>query len=319
MFFWVLLKNENIDICEHIEYTLLLQNKRRRNKWYQSPCFRCYIQIYNPLNKMILNLKEGEYLGQNLKAANYDFFKINVSIYEPNFETLKHYHDNDYLSILIKGRYDEKNTTENKLISCGDILFRPSKYTHQDSFENQRGACFNIEFKPDWEKKLDTNLRLPNKLSYYKTGSFPSLYKSLLNFQADYNEELSFEYICDWLFQLNQINLAKGSLPWINKIAQILENELDCFHSIQSLSERVYVHPIYLVRAFKERKGLTVGEYQLKMKIENSVSLLLNTSLSISDISFRNGFYDDAHFIRTFKSVYNISPHQFRLSLKRFI
>jgi len=115
------------------------------------------------------------------------------------------------------------------------------------------------------------------------------------------------------------MNLAKGSLPWINKITQILENELDCFHSIQSLSERVYVHPMYLIRAFKERIGITIGEYQLKMKIENSVSLLMNTSLSISDISYRNGFYDDAHFIRTFKSVYSTSPHQFRLSMKRFV
>lgn len=268
---------------------------------------------------MIINLKAGEYLGQNLKVASYDCFKLNASIYEPNCKVEKHYHDNDYLSILIKGSYDEKNDSENKMISCGDILFRPSLYTHEDYFENQGGTCFNIEFKSDWAKRLNTNLRLPTKLDYYKTGSFPSLYKSLLNFQADYNEELSFEYICDWLFQINQMNLAKGSLPWINKITQILENELDCFHSIQSLSERVYVHPIYLIRAFKERVGITIGEYQLKMKIENSVSLLLNTSLSISDISYRNGFYDDAHFIRTFKSVYSTSPHQFRLSLKRFI
>jgi len=277
------------------------------------------ISIYHPLNKMILNLKEGEYLGQNLKAANSDCFKLDVSNYESNCEIQKHYHDNGYLSILIKGSYDEKNTTENKLIFCGDILFRPSLYTHQDSFENQGGACFNIEFKPDWAKHLNTNLKLPAKLNYYKTGSFPSLYKSFINFQADYNEELSFEYICDWLFQINQMNLAKGSLPWINKITQILENELDCFHSIQSLSERVYVHPMYLIRAFKERIGITIGEYQLKMKIENSVSLLMNTSLSISDISYRNGFYDDAHFIRTFKSVYSTSPHQFRLSMKRFV
>jgi len=101
---------------------------------------------------MILNLKEGEYLGQNLKAANSDCFKLDVSIYESNCEIQKHYHDNGYLSILIKGSYDEKNTTENKLIFCGDILFRPSLYTHQDSFENQGGACFNIEFKPDWAK-----------------------------------------------------------------------------------------------------------------------------------------------------------------------
>ena len=268
---------------------------------------------------MILNLKEGEYLGHSIKAVNYNCFKLDISCYEPNSEVERHYHDNSYLSILINGNYNEKNTAENKLISCGDILFRPSLYNHQNHFENQGGACFNIEFKQDWAKQLGTNFKLPDKVDYYKSGSFPSLYKSLLNFQINYNEELSFEYICDWLFEINQTNLTKGTLPWINKIAQILENELDCYHSIQSLSERVYVQPMYLIRAFKEKRGLTIGEYQLKVKIKNSVSLLLNTSLSISDISYLNGFYDDAHFIRTFKSVYNTSPHQFRLSMKRFI
>lgn len=266
---------------------------------------------------MVRNLKEGEYLGQSLKAVNYNCFKLDVSCYEPNSEIEQHYHDNNYLSILINGNYIEKNITENKLISCGNILFRPNLYTHQNYFKNQGGICFNIEFKQDWAKHLDANLKLPSKVCLYKSGIFPSLYKSLLSFQANYNEELSFEYICDWLFQINQQKSAKGTLAWVEKTVHILENELNCFHSIQSLSERVCVHPIYLIRAFKERKGLTIGEYQLKVKIENSVSLLLNTSLSISDISQRNGFYDDAHFIRTFRSVYNVPPHQFRLRIKK--
>jgi AraC-like DNA-binding protein len=127
------------------------------------------------------------------------------------------------------------------------------------------------------------------------------------------------EFIADWLFQVNTKTVSAKSQPWLEKITGILNNELDCFHSLQSLSGRVFVHPIYLARAFKEKTGLTVGEYQLKAKLSNSLSLLLNSSLSLSDISASNGFFDDAHFVRSFKKVYKISPHRFRLAVKKLI
>lgn len=268
---------------------------------------------------MLLNLKEGEYLGQKLKSINNSFFTLSITGYDPNYKILKHNHDNDYISILVNGQYHEKSAVENNLISPGDILFRPNFYTHENLFESFGGTCFNIEFKPEWQRKLGFSLALPNKFTNYKTGKFPSLYKLLLNFKNENNEDLSYEFICDWIFQLNQSTLAKGTLPWLEKIIRIIENETECFHSLQSLSERMFVHPIYIARAFKERQGITVGEYQIKIKLANSVLLLLNTSLSINEIAHKNGFFDDAHFIRTFKSVYNISPHQFRLSIKKLI
>lgn len=268
---------------------------------------------------MLLNLKEGEYLGRNLRSVDNSFFKLSITSYGPDCAVERHYHDNDYLSILIKGKYHEKNNVDDNLISSGDIIFRPNAYTHENLFESYGGTCFNIEFNSEWQKQLDTSLKLPDNFNNYKTGHFPSLYKSLLNFQNKYNEDQSFEFICDWLFGINQLSLAKGRLPWIEKVVHILENEFGCFHSLRSLSERVLVHPVYLARAFKEKKGVTIGEYQLKFKLANTISLLLNTTLSITDIAYTNGFFDDAHFIHTFKSVYNVSPLQFRLSIKKLI
>ncbi|KOY86400.1 hypothetical protein AD998_09810 [bacterium 336/3] len=268
---------------------------------------------------MLLNLKEGEYLGQNIKSVDNSFLNLSITSYEPYCKIVNHYHDNDYISILVKGHYYEKNKVENNLISVGQILFRPQTYNHENQFESWGGTCFNIEFKSEWQKEIDTPLVLPSKFTNYKTGTFPSLYKLLVHFQNQNRGDMDFEFICDWLFELNQKQLSKGHLPWIDKIIQILEKEINSFHTLQSLSERVHVHPIYLARAFKEKKGLTIGEFQLKMKLENAISMLMNSILTISEISFLNGFFDDAHFIRSFKSVYAISPHQFRLSIKKLI
>lgn len=266
---------------------------------------------------MIQHLKEGEYTGQNIKSQENTFFKLSLTLNKPDSKTEKHYHDNDYITIMTKGKFFEKNNNMTSLINSWDIVFRPKTYTHENAFDSFGGTSFNIEFKSDWKRDFDIKLELPGSFKHYKSGTSSSLYKLLYNFQNEYNEELAFEFICDWIFQQKSEPQFHNYQPWINKVVRIIENEPDIYHSLNNLSARVFVHPVYLARAFKEKTGLTIGEYQHKCKLSTAVNLLLNTSLSIGEISYRTGFYDDAHFIRAFKSIYEVSPHQFRLTVKR--
>jgi AraC family transcriptional regulator len=263
-----------------------------------------------------ITLKQGQYLGVKLKTADNSLFNLCITEYEPLQVIDNHYHQNTYLSILINGSYTEKNKSYQRAVMPGDILVRPSYYSHQNEFQNFGGRCFNIELKPEWEKMLDTKLMLPAKFNHHQCGAFSSLYRLLINFQSDYSEDLALELIGEWMYEINQRPAVKGVLPWMEKVAGILENELEIFHTLNSLSNRVNVHPVYLARAFKEKKGLTIGAYQLKSKISNALRLLLSTNLSISDIAYRNGFYDDPHFINAFKSAYKLPPQKFRLMVK---
>lgn len=265
---------------------------------------------------MALNLKDDEYFGKKLKTQVNTFFNLSVTCNEPNGKTEEHYHSNDYVCIQMVGVHLERHKNNAQVINPGDILFRPKAYTHQTFFNNQGGKRFNIEFKHDWKESLDANLALPQCFSHYKTGCFPSLYKLLFHFQNEYSEDIVHELIYDWLFEVKQDSKSVKYLPCVNKAIRIIENEIEIFHSLSKLSEKVFIHPIYLARAFKEKTGLTIGEYQVKHKLSGAIKLLLNTSLSISEIAFRYGFYDDAHFIRTFNSVYKVSPHKFRLTIK---
>ena len=261
---------------------------------------------------MKLNLKQGEYLGENLQVFETVYLKLSLTAYAPDSFLKTHYHDNNYLSILMNGRYQEKGSGNTELVSCGDILFRPDAYDHENRFGSGGGVCFNIEFKKGWERHFDLAFSLPVKYGHFRPGTFPSLYRLMINFKNGFNEDLGFESITEWLVAVNGTRPGKKMLPCIETATRILEEETGCFHSLESLSRRVFVHPVYLSRAFREKKGVTISEYQLRMKLAYAMSLLLNTEMSISDISFRNGFYDDAHFIRSFKAVYRESPARFR-------
>ena len=265
---------------------------------------------------MVAVLPQGKYFGLGIKSRENELLKLSITSYEPHNIIARHHHENSYVSILMAGSYLESNSAEKIGMEPGDILYRPGGYNHGNTFMAGGGRCFNIEFKKDWRAGMDVRIDLPETHQLYKPGTHPSLYKVMYGFMSDDQWDMGIEAISDWLFNVNNDVWKGSSLRWIDGVKAILENEIECVHSIQSLSERVFIHPVYLSGAFKKRTGLTVGEYQKKVKLSHAVGLLIKTSLPVNDIALRCGFFDNAHFGRFFKAVYGISPGKFRLPLK---
>lgn len=264
----------------------------------------------------MVNLAPGEYFGNSLNTAENDYLKLCVTRYGKDINVEKHNHENTYLSLLFSGTYLEESNGNKQRVMAGDALLRPNGYEHQNYFDESDGTCFNIEFKKDWFKSTDQGKGFENKgLKKFKASNYPSLYKLLLSLRYNNNIESSFEYVYHWYSAFFPEKDEKVNRDWVKQVVAIINDEVGRFHSLDNLANRVYVHPVYLARAFKEQQGFTIGEYQLKVKVEKALDLLLNSSKCISSISFETGFYDDSHFIRSFKSVYGIPPNKFRKSL----
>lgn len=264
---------------------------------------------------MVITLHEGEYLGQTRKSMECDSMKFSQTFHGNNSRTKTHRHENQYFSMLLNGVYLEKNEISETRVLPGDALFRPEGYVHQNYFTDKDVHCFNVEFGKEWMRKYDSDFKFPQQMLHFKAGITPFLVRMLVGFMKGGQTDLVEETVADFLLRVDE-KTVKLRQPWLEKLLDILKNELEIFHSLHSLSERVAVHPIYMARAFKQNTGMTIGQYQLKMKLANAFHLLVNSSTPVSEISHLNGFYDDPHFINSFKSRYRISPHQFRLLLK---
>ncbi len=260
---------------------------------------------------MSINLSPGHYFGKEQQVNEDAFFKLNITAYQPNMTIHAHYHENAYLSLLINGSYREVGCHAESIIQPGEVLFRPAGYTHANHFDEEAGRCLNIELKQPALEAVLTNGRLPKTLVKYNAGTFKYLYQLLYAFLQDPSTDISEEYILHWLSEVTEVKMPTR-LPWFSAAKKILENELDTHHTIKSIAERVFVHPIYLARAFKEREGMTIGRYQMEMKIRKAVLLLFTTQLPITDIAFTAGFTDSAHLVKIFRSYYRCTPHQFR-------
>ncbi|MDB2347363.1 MAG: AraC family transcriptional regulator [Verrucomicrobiales bacterium] len=86
--------------------------------------------------------------------------------------------------------------------------------------------------------------------------------------------------------------------------------------SIKALAESCEVSLRQFERKFKGYFNLSPQQYIMKMRIHDSCEMLRTHSLSIGDIAFELGFYDQSSFTVKFKKAMGLTPLQYR---KQFI
>lgn len=73
----------------------------------------------------------------------------------------------------------------------------------------------------------------------------------------------------------------------------------------------------HLCRLFKEVTGKTPLDYVSFVRVQNSISLLLNTSMSILDIALEVGYQDASYFSRVFRRYAKDTPSNYRRNIKK--
>ncbi|GIO69754.1 response regulator transcription factor [Paenibacillus cookii] len=90
--------------------------------------------------------------------------------------------------------------------------------------------------------------------------------------------------------------------------AYIEENYCQKGLTIQEVARRNHVSPNYLSYLFKKMTGFNLWEYVVKLRMEESRSLLLHTDLRRYEIAERVGYESPEHFSKIFKKYYGVSP-----------
>jgi acetamidase/formamidase/AraC-like DNA-binding protein len=101
----------------------------------------------------------------------------------------------------------------------------------------------------------------------------------------------------------------------LNRICQIVEAHLgEADFSRATVARKEGISARYVQRLF-ENAGDTFGHYLRRRRLERCRLDLINPALSqmsITEISYRWGFNDSAHFSRAFRDQYGLSPREFR-------
>lgn len=106
---------------------------------------------------------------------------------------------------------------------------------------------------------------------------------------------------------------SKADEDFMKKInAVIHENLSNEEFSVQQLADAMIVSRSSLYSKIKIITGMGVNDYINRLRIEQAMSLLVNTNLNINEISCEVGFTYPRYFSSTFKSMTGMTPKQFR-------
>lgn len=118
-----------------------------------------------------------------------------------------------------------------------------------------------------------------------------------------------------------RVEILAGSLPRIAKehcqrsatLCELFLSETpEGFHTVEELARQVCYSSRQLGRVTRQLFGLSPGELIIYKKYLRAATMVHYENASLTDIAYRAGFYDQAHFCRVFKGFSGLSPGQYR-------
>jgi len=108
--------------------------------------------------------------------------------------------------------------------------------------------------------------------------------------------------------QLMENEKKRGKLKLVDHICRYISSAESfsgkCLSAEFGFSER------YIQKAFLEYVGLTPQNYFAVQRFNKGLTLIQSSSKSFTDIALECGYYDQAHFIKEFKSYTALTPSQ---------
>lgn len=100
-----------------------------------------------------------------------------------------------------------------------------------------------------------------------------------------------------------------------NTIAYLKEHYAEDI-KLEDVARHAYMSTAYFSRIFKQESGMTLVQALQKIRIDEACRMLLETNLTISDISVKSGYSDIKYFYNLFARLKGKTPGEFRAMSK---
>lgn len=104
----------------------------------------------------------------------------------------------------------------------------------------------------------------------------------------------------------------ESPLQTLQKVKQYIHKHYAEDLSLEILAKKVYLSPSYLSKLFAEYNDSGINKYIKNVRMEKARELLLNTTLSVKEISKRVGYSSDSYFCKSFLKDFEVTPDKFR-------
>ncbi len=106
--------------------------------------------------------------------------------------------------------------------------------------------------------------------------------------------------------------IQSGTADSMAEVVEYLHTHVAEQISTPDLAEMAGLSTSHFERRFRLAFGVSPRQYLIRVRVENASRLLRETDRTITDVAHACGFYDHAHFSRSFQRIMNMSPTSYR-------
>ena len=100
-------------------------------------------------------------------------------------------------------------------------------------------------------------------------------------------------------------------------ISYIEEHYKNSELTLQAVARNLNISANYLSNVFSKKRGIPFKKYLQQYRVQQAVTLLLETDYSVATIAETVGFVDSNYFIKVFRDYYHITPYRYRTQTRK--
>jgi AraC family transcriptional regulator len=233
----------------------------------------------------------------------------------------RHYHDSTWVVFTFKGSCSLSMRSAENQLTPKSLAYVPAGEAHSNVFGTQGADVFVMAIDPAWiGNRLDLLSPETEKPRIAPAGLFTGMALRIYReFQSpdtlsDLIVEGSFlELLGRWMRQ--DVHQHRGAPPWLRRVKALLHDSFREPLSLTQVALAAGVHPSHVAREFHRAYGVTMGEYQRKLRVESVAQQLAQPGkigASLTDLALDAGFSSHAHMASVFNRVIGMTPSQYR-------
>ncbi len=233
----------------------------------------------------------------------------------PEHEVRTHTHAEAHLVLLINGRYLSTAQGAAAVCSGPTLIFNPAGTRHRDRFQGDTGQFMTLSITAAASQAFQVAARLPDHPRVLTGDGIVTAQRIAAALDASIDmPALTLESLCSELLAAAAAVDAepKPPPPWLRRIRELLHDACGDELRLDQLAEAAGVHSVHVTRAFRRHYRCTPGEFLRRCRLNRAAALLGRRGRSLGDIAAVCGYFDQAHFSRSFKQAYGVTPRAYR-------
>lgn len=240
--------------------------------------------------------------------------------YHPHLSYPAHRDTVSRISIVLSGELKEKVGSKEIYAKTASLVIKPDSVMHKNEFGPKGARLISLIVEDGFIESL-----FPTDYSPWRWYQGLPYSSSICNFLYELKNQPDKQELEESMVEMISVLLEARLDPvklrpdWLDRVKERIEDEY--MHSetgLQLLAEEAGVHPIYLARVFRKYHHCSVKDYVQNLRLQNALHHLASSKEIIAQIAFQEGFSDQSHLSRYFKSAFGLSPARFRKFMQNF-